>query len=325
MILVLGGSGLLGQHLVEALSLQGQKVRASYRHTIPTLYTKPNSANVEWITCNILDIEDIENALQNITEVYHCAAIVSYDPRAKKNMMEVNATGTSNVVNACLEKQIKLCFVSSISTIGKSNTVSDETNRWVKEESFSNYATSKHAAEMEVWRGIAEGLQAVIVNPGIILGEGDPTKSSSNLLPVVFNEFPFYTKGITAWIDVKDLVKAMFYLMRRPIYAERFILSAGNYSYHEIFSKMAHYMQKKPPAIFAGKLLPALVWRWYALKSFMTGKQPTITKETVRSAQAEQHFSNKKFLEANPSFAYTPIEQTLQRICAHYISQKNSA
>lgn len=318
MILVTGASGLVGLHLIQYLSLQGDKIRALYHSKIPDFLPETNSNNIEWVQCDILDIPGLQEYFENITHVYHCAAVVSYDPRMKENMMEVNVEGTANVVNLCVEKKIeKLLFVSSISAIGKEdlNTLITEKTIWNSSQNkMTNYAISKQKAEMEVWRGIAEGLDAVIVNPGVILGEGDTSKSSTNLFKIINEEFPYFTKGATAWVDVKDVVKAMAALMNSEITNERFILCAGNFSYKEIFDKMAMAMKKNPPKKLASAFMTELVWRISYIKSILTGKTATITKETARNAHEINKFDHKKFLKAMPAFHFHDIDTTINRV-----------
>lgn len=320
MILVTGGTGLLGQHLLEKLSAT-QKIRAIFRTALPTFYASLNHGNIEWVEADITDIISLEKAFEGITQVYHCAAIVSYDPRMKERMMQTNIEGTANVVNLCLDHQLKkLCYVSSIATLGEGiiGELISEKNDWEEGHTNSNYAVSKQGAEMEVWRGVAEGLQAVIINPGIILGEGDDAKSSTHLFKIIRNEFPYYTQGGTCWVDVKDVVKAMIGLMESPIENERFIISQGNYSFREVFTMMAKAMNKKPPHRLASPFMTEIVWRLAYVKSMITGRVATISKETARSARQTRVFNGAKLLNALPDFTYTDMQETIRRISSHY-------
>ncbi len=318
MILVTGASGLVGLHLIQYLSAQQLKIRALYKTKIPALLPDTFSDFIEWVQCDILNISTLESCFENITHVYHCAAIVSYDPRMKDTMMEINAEGTAGIVNFCIEKEVeKLVYVSSIAAIGKEDagTLITEKTIWnTAQYKISQYAVSKQKAEMEVWRGIAEGLNAVIINPAVILGEGNLSKSSTNLFKIVHDEFPYYTGGATAWVDVKDVIKALVILMNSPISGERFILSAGNYSYKEVFDKMAAAMHKKPPYKAASPFMTEVVWRMSYLKSVFTGKTATITKETARNAHEINQFDNRKFLNAIPGFSYQSIDDTIRRV-----------
>ena len=321
MILVTGGSGLVGQHLLSALTEAGHRVRAICRNPIHTYYTPIQNQQVEWMYGDILDISFLEDAFDDIDIVYHCAALVSYDPQDADALMQTNVNGTANIVNACLDAQVKtLCYVSSIAAIGepKAEELRSEQCEWKASQSLSNYARSKHAAEMEVWRGVAEGLDAIIVNPGIILGEGDKNQSSTRLFTWVEKEFPYYTQGSTAWVDVKDVVKIMMLLMEKQIVNERFILSAGDFSYQDIFSRIAKILQKKPPYKKAGPTLSAFVWRWQWLRQKLGGPKAMVTRETARSAQESKQYDNQKLLSHLPDFQYTRIDESLQRII-HYL------
>lgn len=316
MILVTGASGLVGSHLVKELVAAGKQVRAIYRSDIPVI---AGADKVQWVKADILDTMSIEEAMAGITEVYHCAAIVAFNAKQKDLMHRTNIEGTANVVNACIDAGIrKLVFVSSVAALGRirENKPIDETMNWSEETSNSEYGKTKFLAEMEVWRGIGEGLNAVIVNPVIILGAGDWEKGSSGIFKSAYDEFPWYTEGTGGFVDVKDVVTAMIRLMESDVSAARFILSGQNLSYREVFSSIARAFDKKPPHRKVTALLSAIVWRVEALKSFFTGKDPLLTKETARTARARVNFDNSKLLKTFPDFSYTPFETSVQRICA---------
>ena len=324
MVLVTGASGFLGQHLVRQLAAQNVPIRALYHNS------KPNEAlrqlpNVTWVQCDLLDVLAVAEVFKGIEEVYHCAAKVSFETADKYLIQKVNADSTANVVNAALDAPIrKLLFVSSIATLGRGNLEKPLTENDFWEESKNNtaYARSKYLSEMEVWRAMAEGLNAVIVNPAVILGAGNWEQGSARLMKVVDNEFPFYTEGVNGWVDVKDVVKAMIVLMKSDICEERFILCEGNHSYKEIFTLMANALGKKPPHIKAPKWATGLLWRWNALRKFFTGKSATVTKETTRTAQVKCYYNNEKLLKALPEFSYTPISETIRGMAKMYKSFK---
>lgn len=321
MILVTGASGFVGQHLVRQLSAQGKTVRALYRNTPPdaALQSLPG---ISWQQADLLDIYEVAAVMNGISDLYHCAAIVSFDPARKEEMMHQNVECTTNLVNAALEQGIrKFLYVSSIASLGRSegDTMSiNEDTEWEESNRNSVYSISKYQAEMEVWRGIAEGLEAVMINPGIILGEGNWSKGSAKLMQVVAGEFPFYTQGVNSFVDVMDVVSIMITLMESPIHTERFIVSAGNFEYRDIFTQMAIALGKKPPSIKASPLLTSLVARWTVLKSRFTGTEPTITPETARNAQTRCYYNNEKLLNTLTGFRYRPIAETIQRMAAAY-------
>ena len=315
MILVTGASGLVGSHLVTQLVKEGKKLRALYRSAIPAI---AGSDKVEWIKGDILDVVALEEAMNGVEQVYQCAAIVSFNPKKRKALHLTNIEGTANVVNACLDAGIKkLLFVSSVAALGRirENTAINETMNWSEETSNSEYGKTKYFAEMEVWRGIGEGLDAVIVNPVIILGASDWEKGSSGLFKSAYDEFPWYTEGTSGFVDVADVVKAMVLLMESPVSSERFILCADSLPYREVFTSMANNFHKKPPYRKVTPLLAAIVWRWEAIKAKFTGKDPLLTKETARTAAAKVRFDNTKLKLRFPNFEYTPIEVSLKRIC----------
>ncbi|MBL0145220.1 MAG: NAD-dependent epimerase/dehydratase family protein [Chitinophagaceae bacterium] len=228
MILVTGGSGLVGKELITQLLAKGKQVKAIYNKTpLPNF----NSNNVQQIQCNILDVIGLEELMNGVEQVYHCAAIVSFNPKRKQQMFKINIEGTANVVNAALEAGVKkMVFVSSVAALGRirEDKPIDETMNWTEETSNSAYGQSKYLAEMEVWRGVSEGLNAVMVNPTIILGNGNWEDGSSKIFKSAYNEFPWYTAGTTGFVDVKDVASAMIQLMESDVTAQRFILSAEN-------------------------------------------------------------------------------------------------
>jgi dihydroflavonol-4-reductase len=315
MILVTGGSGLLGSELITQLLQQGKLVKAIYNKTpLPNF----NSQNLQQVQCNILDVIGLQEAMQGVQQVYHCAAIVSFNPKQKQNLFKVNIEGTANVVNAALDANVKkMVFVSSVAALGRirEDKPIDETMNWTPETSNSLYGQSKYLAEMEVWRGIAEGLDAVMVNPTIILGNGNWNDSSTKIFKSIYEEFPWYTTGSTGFVDVKDVVKAMITLMESTITAQRFIVSAENKTYQQVFNLIANAFVKKQPSKKVTPLIAALAWRVEAVKSWFTKKEPLLTKETTKTALAKVTFNNSKLLNALPNFTYTKLDDTITRVC----------
>jgi len=317
-VLVTGASGLVGSYLVQALIEKGQDVKALYRASKPQY----NYADkVEWIQGDILDLCSLEDAMDNVRQVYHCAAIVTFNPKQKRLLNATNIEGTANIVNACLSNGIdKLLYVSSVSALGRmrQNELVSEKMQWSEETNNSEYGRTKFFAEMEVWRGIGEGLNAVIVNPTVILGAADWNKSSSAIFKNMYNEFPWYASGVTGFVDVQDVVKAMILLMESNISNERFIVSAANLSYGELFTNIAKAFNKKTPYKKVTPFIAELVWRAETLRSSLNGHQPLVTKETARTAQAKVFFDNSKLLQFLPQFQYRPMQESIMRICNEY-------
>lgn len=325
MILVTGGTGFLGSYLIRSLVAAGKPVRALYRKA-PSPRLQDLSGKIEWVPGDILDVCALEDAMQGVTQVYHCAAVVSFQPGQAASLMKINVEGTANVVNLALDAGVKkLVYVSSVAAIGRAREQAaiDEDCEWEDSPNNSRYSVSKYQGEMEVWRGIAEGLDAVIVNPSIILGAGFWDEGSGTLLKNAWKEFPYYTEGVNGFVDVQDVVKAMMLLMDSPVSGERFILSADNWGYRQLFTAMAHALGKKPPHIAAKPWMAEVVWRLEKIKGLFTGKQPVVTKETARTAQLKVYYDNKKIRTALPEFNFRPLEETIREIAAAFLASRN--
>lgn len=324
MILVTGGAGLLGKELITRLLNEGKQVRAIYNKTKLDNF---DSKNLEQVQCNILDVIGLEELMQGVDQVYHCAAVVNFNPKRKQEMFKVNIEGTANVVNAALDAGVKkMVFVSSVAALGRirEDELINETMNWTEETSNSSYGQSKYLAEMQVWRGIGEGLDAVMVNPVIILGPGDWNGGSSQIFKSMYNEFPWYAEGTTGFVDVRDVVKAMIELMNSNITAERFIISAENRSYADVFGLIAKAFGKKPPNKKVTPALAKIIWRLEAIKSYFSGKDPLVTKETAATALAMANFDNSKLKRFLPEFTYRKIEDSITDTCAVFQQKLNS-
>lgn len=319
MIFVTGGAGLVGAALLKQL-LQEKKgpIKALYRNHFPPTLSREELEQIQWIKGDVLDTSLLFEELKGCKQVYHSAAIVSYHQKRREQMYRINIEGTANMVNASLENGVeKFLQVSSVAAIGRirmAEKVTEDT-KWTEETNNSHYGKTKYLSELEVWRGIGEGLNAVIVNPTIILGESTWEVGSSSLFKNAWNEFPWFTNGSTGYVDAKDVAKAMTGLMESDITAQRFILSHEHLTYKEILTKIAHAFGKKPPHREAKPWMGALVWRMEHIKSLITGKEPLLTKETTRTAQAATFFSNEKIKKALPGFEFTPVDTTIERTC----------
>jgi len=324
LILVTGGTGLVGSHLIEALTNEGKKVRAIKRSfPIPNLLKNISPELLEWIEGDILDIYSIKEAMQGIVNVYHCAAFVSLNPADKKKLWKVNVEGTANIVNMALEEGVKkFCFVSSTSALGRgtSKGIITEESIWTNNGENSFYGITKYNAEREVWRGIAEGMDAVIVNPAIIFGPGNWDKSSVKIFQTVWKGLKFYTLGANAFVDVRDVAKAMIRLTESEIKNEKFVLAAENLSYKYIFDEIAGNFSKKTPSIKAGPRLSGLVWRAEKIRCLLTGKTPFITKDTARSANQINTYSSEKIRTAI-GFEFIPIKQSIKDTCEAFLKE----
>ncbi len=328
MILVTGGTGLVGSHLLVDLIEKGYAVKALRRKgsqlgLIKRLFDIYSKQPVEafscihWINGDMLDISSLEKAMEDVTDVYHCAAIMTFNPKSGRKMIRNNTLGTANVVNTALAKNIrKLCHVSSVISLAQTfdHPIITESAPWKSTRHHPPYAISKVESEREVWRGIAEGLDAVIVNPGVILGHGDPKRDSGRLIPSLSKMTRYYTSGVTGMISIKDVVRAMILLMESDISGERFILSAENVPFQHLTEMVAEALGKPKPSIRIPALALEIAWRMEHLRSLVTGSEPFITKATAQSASRWTYFNGEKITQRLP-FQYTPIEQVVREIC----------
>ncbi|MGN6602188.1 MAG: NAD-dependent epimerase/dehydratase family protein [Ginsengibacter sp.] len=313
-ILVTGGAGIVGGELINQLLNKGENVLAIYHSTqIPISHP---SLQIE--QCDILDVDGLQEIMQPITHVYHAAALVSYDPKDKQQLLKVNVEGTANIVNSSINAGVeKLIHVSSVAALGRNRDgqMVNEKMNWTQETSNSIYGKSKYYAEMEVWRGIGEGLKAVIVNPSLILGGNSWETSSASIFKNVYNEFPWYTEGVSGFVDVRDVARAMILLMNSDITSERFILNGENVSFKEVFSMIAKCFGKNPPHKKVTRFLAEVVWRIEAVKGALTGKRHLLTKETARTALKKVYFDNSKILQSLAEFHFTGLKDTIEFTC----------
>ncbi len=333
MVLVTGGTGLVGSHLLLRLVLDGTKVRAIYRtkaklqevKKVFSYYTE-NSVTIfneiEWVSGDILNLPLLEIAFKDVIQVYHAAALISFDPKDFKKLKKVNAEGTANIVNLCIHNKVeKLCYVSTIGTIGRSvsGEKATEDNDWT-EHHTNVYALSKHFAEMEVWRGTQENLDVVIVNPGVILGPGFWNTGSGTLFKTVNKGYSFYPPGGTGFVAVEDVVNIMVKLMTSKIKNERFILVSENFTYREIMTRIAKRIGKKIPHKEL-KIWHLQVGRYFDfIKSLITGNPRTITKNSIYSLQHPEIYSSEKIKTAL-KFKFTPLDECIELCSRKFIKE----
>ncbi|WP_293299283.1 NAD-dependent epimerase/dehydratase family protein [Pedobacter sp. UBA4863] len=316
MILVTGATGFLGTELVRQLTNQNMAVRAIKRNSssIPALLK--NNPLVTWHTADINDTENLADAFEGITKVYHCAATVSFAPKDKAKLLKINIEGTANIVNLCLENNVRLLHVSSIAALGypKKDELISEKHFWDYDPKAHNYAISKYQGEMEVWRGIAEGLDAVIVNPAVIIGKNAGFNGSGAIFKLVKEGLKFYTNGATGIVDVEDVAKCMILLMESQITAERYTLSADNLHYKDFFAQIAKGFHIKAPGIAAKPWMLGIAWRAAKLVSLFTRKPAALTKETARSSFNLSYYTNQKIINTL-NFKFKPLDQSIAEVC----------
>ena len=313
MIFVTGGTGLLGSHLLFELTKSATPVKAIFRNAsklevvkrVFKFYDQQNGLerfnSIQWVNCDVLDVVTLAEEMEGSSHVYHCAAIVSFHRRDFNAIMKVNREGTANVVNCALDLGIeKLCYVSSTAAIGNGNNdpiVTEET-KWKQSPTTSGYSIAKYSAEKEVWRGIEEGLNAVIVNPCVIIGAGDWNESSMTMFRTIDKGLKFYTEGENAFVDARDIAEIMQKLMLSNIQNERFLCIGENAAFKTLFDKIALRLNKKQPTILVKPWLMGITWRLMALISLLPRIKSPITQETARSAFGKTVYSNEKIKKA---------------------------
>ena len=324
-IFVTGGTGFLGSYLLRYLVAEGYTdIRALKRPNSPMDLVREVADKIEWIEGNILDTFILEDAMDGVQQVYHCAGIVSYAPSDYQLMMDVNAEGTTNMVNVALYRKVeKFVYVSSIASIGRRPKlpVIDENTKWERSNWNSSYAISKYLGEMEVWRGVAEGLNVGIVNPAVIIGSGFWDRGTGQLFERANNGLKFYPKGSTGYVDVRDVARFMVKLMDSDIQNERYILNGANSSYLDFFTKVAAVLNKKPPSIQVNFILKELAIAGEWLRSTLLRKKPLLTRHTVNHVNRDFVYKNEKS-KAAFDFDYTPLEQTLAETGEQFLASQ---
>ncbi len=317
MILVTGATGFVGSVLARQLARQNTTIRCLKRSTsvIPPVL-QPYAHLIQWHEADMLDSWPLEDAFKGITQVYHCAAWVSFKQADKEPMIGTNVNGTANIVNLCLEHDARLVHVSSIAAVGAAKPGLLITEKDHLEETPANniYSISKLESEMEVWRGIAEGLDAVVVNPSVIIGPTAGTNGSGQIFETVRKGLKFYTSGSCGLVDVEDVARCMIALMNSDVTAERYIINAENWTYKDLFASIAACFKVKPPVTEAKPWMLELAWRGASLLGTLTGKDPSLDKITARAATVEQNFDNSK-IKAELGFVFKPVIQTINEVC----------
>lgn len=336
MILVTGGTGLVGAHLLYELTSAGLRVKALRRSHSNTAWVKkifsyytPRVeelyAQIEWVEGDILDYFSLEEALKGVSQIYHCAAMVSFHGDDNDIMLNNNVKGTGNLIDAAIHNKVKrFCHVSSIAALGKTQDGSQitEDTYWTPSKRKSGYSFSKFFSEMEVWRGIEEGMDAVIVNPSIIMGPGNWDIGSPKLFQSIWKGLKYYTKGISGFVDVRDVVKAMMMLMDdehfEQVKHQRFILNAGNMSYQDFFNKIADGLNKPRPKNFASDVKLHIAWRMAQWGSFFTGKRPLITRDAVSGSNQKNQYSGEKIIRTT-GFNYRSLDSSIADIAEIFL------
>ena len=323
-VFVSGGTGFVGSYLIRQLLKKGYHVRALKRKNSPTQLLDDIKDQIEWVEGDINDFPSLSEYLQDINQVYHAAALISFNAKDRHKMLKVNVEGTENLVNLALEYGIeKFLHVSSIAALGrteKTNKV-NENSLWENSQLNSDYAISKFKAESEVWRGIQEGLSAVIVNPSLIMGSGFWHQGTNKLFQQIDKGLLFYTKGSSGFVDVRDVARASIQLMESDISGERYILNAQNLSYKDVFNLISENLKKQPPRIQASSWMLNLMWQFDSIKSSVLGVDAKFSKELIRSFETNFEYENNKIVK-DLGFRFIPVEQTVVETAAQYLQSK---
>jgi nucleoside-diphosphate-sugar epimerase len=333
MIFITGGTGFVGAHLLVHLAGKGQRLIAIRRKnasmkkfaTVVKSYGEDVVSfenKIRWVEGDLMHLDEIFEKYREIDTVYHIAAMVSFDRKDREELYQTNVLGTRSLVDVALRYNVKrFCFVSSIAAIGRGvNQHIDESTEWKRNPKNTFYGISKRLAELEVRRGIEEGLNACIVNPGIILGPGEIDSGSTKMIKTVMDGLKFYPTGVNGFVDVRDVVKIMIRLTNEGIFGERFILVAQNLSYKALFEMIAKETSSKAPTIKVNYILAGLYCLFQRLKSWTIKKPPLLTRETMETSMSSFHYSNEKILTIfNHSFI--PVSRSIKDT-AEIISKK---
>ncbi len=321
-ILVTGGTGFLGSYIIKQLVEKGYAVRAIRRsNKLPGWIAAELFNKVEWIEGDVLDIVALEEAMEGVDTVIHSAAVVSFIKKNRKEMYQVNIDGTANVVDMMLEKNVRrLIHISSVAALGRTLTGGhvNEEKKWEDSKVNTHYAISKFKAELQVWRGIGEGLEAVILNPSTILGYGDWNNGSCAIFKNIYKGFKWYTSGINGFVDVEDVARVTLLMVESSISEQRFIVNGDTWPFRKLQDTIADAFGKKRPSREASPFLLGIAWRLERFKSLFTHHRPLLTRESARVGVSRTWFENDKLLKALPGFSFTPLEETIKKACEKY-------
>ena len=332
MILITGATGIVGSHILADLLAQNKRVRAmvrseSNRQAIEQLirFRKLDTTNLFYVIGDVLDPASIQEAMLGCTEVYHCAARVSFRPKDKNMLFETNVHGTANVVDACLNEGIeRLCYISSTTALGDQTIEGKlkEESIWVSDKGRSGYSISKRYSELEVWRGKQEGLNAVIVNPGIVIGAGNWGESSTSIILTCENGMRFFPSESNGFVAATDVAKFCIESMATGRFDQRYVLIGENVSYKRLFSSITGEFGSPAPKFALSKMIaePA---RMVLRALDLIGINPfTMTSENLDSAYRKVVYNNERAKKTG--FSFRLIDDAIKETIAIYRSEKKS-
>ena len=325
MTFVTGGTGFIGTHLLRELIKRHEKVRALKRTNSRILLEEEISQQIEWIEGDLLDVSSLEDGMKDCDEVYHCAATVRFLPKDRDRLMRTNIEGTANVVNTSLDNKVrKLIHVSSVAAVGRSrdDEIVDENTPWENGKHNSNYAISKFLAEREVWRGVAEGLNAVIMNPSLVMGAGNWDDGPPQMFTRIWKGLFIYTEGGTGVVAVDDVVNLMILVMKSEISGERFIVNAEHWSFKDLFFLIADQLKVKRPWLNAQPWMMDLFWRGELIRQLFSGGKPIVSKEMARIALHWSRFDNSKIVNAT-HYQFMPVKTCIEETAKNFLDEIN--
>jgi dihydroflavonol-4-reductase len=322
MIAVTGANGLLGTFIIRQLVSEQRPCAAIVREGSDLSLLNDVKDKIEIRYADVRNSLQVDEALNGVTKVVHAAATVSFNPRRRQEILDNNISGTRNIVNACLARDVKrLVHISSVAALGrqKGQTVVDESNKWIDSPLNSTYAESKYFSELEVFRGQEEGLSTVVINPSVILATANWEKSSAKLFNYVWREKKFYIDSYLNYVDVRDVAAITIRLMDLPIEADRFVVNAGTIPFHDFFKKVAQRFGAKPPSILLDRTFLRVAAVAESLRSNLTGTEPLITRETALLSGTHFTYDSKK-IKTTLGFDFQTVDATLDWCCAYYLN-----
>lgn len=317
MVLVTGANGLIGSFICRKLLAEGYKIKALKREHSDLKLLEDIQHHITWVTGDLLQVGEIKEYLLGIEQVIHCAAVVSFDSKHEDLMRRVNVESTANLINTSLQMGVKrFLHVSSIASVGKDklSNISTEETQWIEGEKNTAYARSKHQSELEVWRGWAEGLNTVIINPSLVLGPGVWEKSSTQVFKYIWEENRFYTEGKVNYVDVRDVAEVAVRLLGSELRGERFIVNAGSVTYKELFDTIAREFDKRPPSIRVKGLMIKLAIMMDKVRTLLTSGSPLVTDELEQVSKNQHTYDNAKIKQAL-DMEFADFESTVRWCC----------
>jgi nucleoside-diphosphate-sugar epimerase len=319
-VAVTGANGLVGSAIVDKLNDGKIDVRRVVR---------PET--------DILDMSALMKAFEGVDVVVHAAGFVSFNPRDKRKLLTVNVEGTKNVVNACLAAGVKkIIHISSVAALGspsrgtsaeqgrhRSGIQVNEDTKWIQGMPVSDYAQSKYLAELEVYRGMEEGMIVSIVSPSVVLSAGDGVRSSSALFGYVWNQRKFYTEFNLNYVDARDVADIVTHLVREDHNGEKFIATAGTASLGTVLGEIALRFQKKAPSINVPIGLAKIAAVFEELRASVTRSEPMVTRQSATALREKLIFENEK-VKRILGTKFQSLEKTLDWCCLEYKNKLGS-